>query len=182
MPNEAVFFFTFIGLFILLVLLGVFLQPVFAAEGVQRLPNPPDFKYYYKTVGIKLNEIKPEICLFEPEDDYVRERFWKEDWFGITTTSLNEWRWNLQAETGIKDGWTWNYRFFLLDEHRGVYTTDLKFRECNMFMVFKKLSDEGIIGQAAANYKDSFHGYTFISIWTQTEIGGSTTMYIGKKF
>ena len=182
MPNEAVFVSTFIGLFILLILFGIFLQSACGAEGVNILPNPPDFQYYYKTIGIKLNEVKPEICFLEPEDEYVKKRFWKEGWFGISTISLNEWQWNLQNETGNIEGWTWEFRMFLVDDHKDKDIRDPSFRECNVFIDFKKLSDDGILGQAASVYKNSFHGYTYITVWTQSELGGSTTFYIGETF
>ena len=48
-----------------------------SAYGSNHLPKPLDFSYYYQTIGVKLQEVEPEICYIEPEDDYVRERFWK---------------------------------------------------------------------------------------------------------
>jgi len=183
MPDgSGLYFGLFVGLLLLLMIFGIWLQFVFGVEGVQRLPTPPDYQYYYKTIGIKLNEVKPEICFLEPEDEYVNVRFWKEDWFGVTTSALNEWKWNLQLETGVKEGWTWNYKFYMVGEHRDLYTNDPKFRECNIFIAFEKLSDEGIIGQAASIYNNSFHGYTYITIWTQSELEGSNTIYIGESF
>ena len=59
------------------------------AYGSNHLPSPPDYQYYYKTVGVKVQELEPEICYIEPEDDSVRERFWKEDWFEIKANSMN---------------------------------------------------------------------------------------------
>ena len=168
MPDVHAFYLAlFIAMLVLLMFFGIYIQSVFGAEGVQRLPTPPDFQYYYKTVGIKLNEVEPEICFLEPEDEYVNKRFWKEDWFDVSTTSLNEWQWNLQNETGNIEGWTWEYRIFLVDDHKDKDIRDLTFRECNVFIDFKKLSDDGILGQAASIYKNSFHGYTYITIWEE---------------
>ena len=172
----------FITLFILLMVFGVYIQSVFGAQGADRLPTPPDFQYYYKTIGVKINEIKPEVCFFEPEDKDVSKRFWKENWFGIGTDALNEWKYNLQQETGVIEGWTWDYKIFLLQDHVGKSTKDIAFRECNIFVVYEKLSETGVIGQAASHYENSFHGYTFITVWTQTTTGGSTTIYLGESF
>ena len=183
MPDSHAFYLgLFITMFILLMFFGVYLQYVFGAEGVNVLPTPPDFQYYYKTIGVKLNEIKPEVCFFEPEDEYVNERFWKEGWFGIGTGALNEWKYNLQQETGIIEGWTWDYKMFLVPEHAGKSTKDPLFKECNIFIVYEKLSETGVVGQAASHYENSFHGYTYITIWTQTTTGGSTTIYLGESF
>jgi hypothetical protein len=180
--GHAFYLGIFIALFVLLMIFGVYIQSVFGAQGADRLPTPPDFQYYYKTIGIKINEIKPEVCFFEPEDDYVNKRFWKENWFGIGTDALNEWKYNLQQETGVIEGWTWDYKIFLLQDHVGKSTKDLAFRECNIFVVYEKLSETGVIGQAASHYENSFHGYTFITVWTQTTTGGSTTIYLGESF
>jgi hypothetical protein len=180
--GHAFYLGIFIALFVLLMIFGVYIQSVFGAQGADRLPTPPDFQYYYKTIGVKINEIKPEVCFFEPEDDYVNKRFWKENWFGIGTDALNEWKYNLQQETGVIEGWTWDYKIFLLQDHVGKSTKDLAFRECNIFVVYEKLSETGVIGQAASHYENSFHGYTFITVWTQTTTGGSTTIYLGESF
>ena len=180
--GHAFYLGIFIALFVLLMIFGVYIQSVFGAQGADRLPTPPDFQYYYKTIGVKINEIKPEVCFFEPEDDYVKKRFWKENWFGIGTDALNEWKYNLQQETGVIEGWTWDYKIFLLQDHVGKSTKDLAFRECNIFIVYEKLSETGVIGQAASHYENSFHGYTFITVWTQTTTGGSTTIYLGESF
>ena len=180
--GHAFYLGIFIALFVLLMIFGVYIQSVFGAQGADRLPTPPDFQYYYKTIGVKINEIKPEICFFEPEDDYVNKRFWKENWFGIGADAINEWKYNLQQETGVIEGWTWDYKIFLLQDHVGKSTKDLAFRECNIFVVYEKLSETGVIGQAASYYENSFHGYTFITVWTQTTTGGSTTIYLGESF
>ena len=180
--GHAFYLGIFIALFVLLMIFGVYIQSVFGAQGADRLPTPPDFQYYYKTIGIKINEIKPEVCFFEPEDDYVNKRFWKENWFGIGADAINEWKYNLQQETGVIEGWTWDYKIFLLQDHVGKSTKDLAFRECNIFVVYEKLSETGVIGQAASHYENSFHGYTFITVWTQTTTGGSTTIYLGESF
>ena len=180
--GHAFYLGIFIALFVLLMIFGVYIQSVFGAQGADRLPTPPDFQYYYKTIGVKINEIKPEVCFFEPEDDYVKKRFWKENWFGIGADALNEWKYNLQQETGVIEGWTWDYKIFLLQDHVGKSTKDLAFRECNIFVVYEKLSETGVIGQAASHYENSFHGYTFITVWTQTTTGGSTTIYLGESF
>ena len=179
---SALYLGLFITSFLLLMLFGVYLQAVFGAEGVQELPIPPDFQYYYKTIGIKLNEIKPEVCFFEPEDEYVNERFWKDNWFGIGTDAINEWKYNLQQETGIIEGWTWNYKIFLVPQHAGKLASDPLFKECNVFIVYEKLGEGGVVGQAAPIYKNSFRGYTFITIWTQTTLDGGTTIYLGDNF
>ena len=73
------------------------------AYGSNHLPVPVDYSYFYQTVGVKIQEVEPEICYIEPEDDYVRERFWKEDWFSLTANSINEWRDELQQETEINE-------------------------------------------------------------------------------
>jgi len=161
---------------------GVYIQSVFGAQGADRLPTPPDFQYYYKTLGIKINEIKPEVCFFEPEDKDIKKKFWKENWFGIGTDALNEWKYNLQQETGVIEGWTWDYKMFLVQEHAGKSTKDLLFRECNVFIVYEGLSETGVVGQAASHFENSFHGYTFITVWTQTTTGGSTTIHLGESF
>ena len=180
--GHAFYLGIFIALFLILIVSGVYIQSVFGAQGENRLPAPPDYQYYYKTIGVKLNEVKPEVCFFEPEDEDVNKRFWKENWFGIGTDALNEWKYNLQQETGVIEGWTWDYKMFLVPEHAGKSTKDLLFRECNIFIVYETLSETGIIGQAASHYENSFHGYTYITVWTQTEIGGGTTIYLGESF
>ena len=180
--GHAFYLCLFIGLFVLIMFFGVYIQSVFGAQGADRLPTPPDFQYYYKTIGVKINEIKPEVCFFEPEDKDISKRFWKENWFGIGADALNEWKYNLQQETGVIEGWTWDYKIFLLQDHVGKSTKDLAFRECNIFVVYEKLSETGVIGQAASHYENSFHGYTFITVWTQTTTGGSTTIYLGESF
>ena len=183
MPDGHAFYLTlFIAMFMLLMFFGIYLQSVWGAQGVDRLPTPPEFQYYYTTLGIKLNEIKPEICFFEPEDEYVNERFWKEDWFGVGTSAINEWKYNLQMESGVREGWTWNYNVFLVPEHAGKSVRYPLFKECNVFIVFEKLSETGVVGQAASHFENSFHGYTFITVWTQTVTGGSTTIYLGENF
>ena len=178
--GHAFYLGIFIALFIVLMISGIYIQSVFGAQGENRLPNPPDYQYYYKTIGVKLNEIKPEVCFFEPEDEDVNKRFWKENWFGIGTDALNEWKYNLQQETGIREGWTWDYKIFLVPEHAGRSANDLMFRECNVFIVYETLSETGVVGQAAAIYKNSFHGYTYITVWTQTTLDGGTTIYLGE--
>ena len=183
MPDTHAFYLClFIGLFVLIMFFGFYVQSVFGAQGADRLPTPPDYQYYYKTLGIKINEIKPEICFFEPEDKVVNKRFWKENWFGIGTDALNEWKYNLQQETGVIEGWTWDYKMFLVQDHAGKSVKDLLFRECNVFIVYEVLSETGVVGQAASHFENSFHGYTFITVWTQTTTGGSTTIYLGDSF
>ena len=153
--------------------------PVSPAYGSDFLPSPPDYSYYYKTIGVKLQEVEPEICYIEPEDEYVRDRFWKEDWFEITANSINEWKYNLQQETSIIEGWNWNYRLYLLDQHVDKNIYDKEFRACNVFVFFERMSEEGKLGQTGYYYNNSFYGYTVITIYAESFILGDFQITLG---
>ena len=151
-----------------------------AAYGSNHLPKPLDFNYFYRTVGVKIQEVEPEICYIEPEDDYVRERFWKEDWFSITADAINEWRNELQQETEQIEGWTWNYRVYLLQDHIDKEVYDKEFRACNVFIFFERTADDGRLGQTGYFYNDSFFGYTQITIYAETFVPGKIQIHLGE--
>ena len=152
---------------------------IFAAEGANTLPKPPDFQYYYKTLGHKLNTPNPLICTMEPEDEKVRERFWDEEWFMHTINGINEWKIKL-IETAPRGDWNWSYRLYLADDHIGKVTS--AFKECNVFITFEGYSPSGILGQAASHFENSFHGYTFITIWTIVDVKTNATIVLGETF
>jgi len=150
------------------------------AYGSNHLPSPPDYQYYYKTVGVKVQELEPEICYIEPEDDYVRERFWDEQWFSTTADAITEWERQLQLETGTEEGWHWNFKFYALEDHVGKNIYDREFRECNVFIFFENYHERSILGQTAYFYNDSFFGYTQITIWAQSYTPAKLSITLGE--
>jgi len=150
-----------------------------SAYGSNHIPKPLDFSYYYQTIGVKMQEVEPEICYIEPEDDYVRERFWDENWFSVTANAINEWRNQLQQETEQKEGWTWNFKFYLLSDHVDKNIYDREFRACNVFIFFERLADDGKLGQTGYYYHNSFFGYTVVTVYAETFTSGKIQIHLG---
>ena len=146
--------------------------------GADRLPHLSEIDYFYKTMGFKLNEDVPTICLFEPVNPYVNERFWDETWIEYTVIYLNEWQYKLKAESDGK--WDWNYQFYPLAMHLDKTIKHKDFKDCNVMFLFEYQSEQYHLGQTAFYYETSFSGQTVITIWATTEIQGNTTIVIGE--
>ena len=177
---SGLFLGIFLGFFLLMVLLGVYLQVVFAAEGAQELPVPSDFRYYYETVGFKLDKINSTICYFEPEDKSVRDRFWTEDWFGVTTNAMLEWKYKLYEKSNSLHNWEFSYKFFMLHEHIDRSIEDPLFNSCDIFILFEKISSDNKLGEVMFDYSKSIRGYTIMTIWSQVEVENKITLHFGE--
>jgi len=179
LSREARFIALFIGFFLVLILLGCAIFVAHATTGADELPIPTEFRYYYETVGFKLSKAKAVICYFEPEDESVRDRFWSENWFNVTSNSISEWKYRLYEKTYNGD-WEFSYRFFMLHEHIGKSVADPLFNDCEVFVLFEKISSENKLGQVSFDYSKSIRGYTIMTIWSQVEKEGGITIHFGE--
>ena len=178
LSREARFIALFIGFFLVLILLGCAIFVAHATTGADELPIPTEFRYYYETVGFKLSKAKAVICYFEPEDESVRDRFWSENWFNVTSNSMSEWKHRLSEKTYNGD-WGFSYKFFMLYEHIDRSLADPLFNDCEVFVLFEKISSDKKLGQVSYDYSKSTRGYTIMTIWSQVETEGAITIHFG---
>ncbi len=129
----------------------------------------------YEYLGLYQVEIKPEICIAEPIDEIVRERFHRLNYMKAVNEGVAAWEKGMLDYTrgfasnlDYEVAWTYNMKYFTVEQHEDrdfdYYT------ECDIFVVFEGQAPpaEARVGQTSYDHADSRHKYAVITVWTET--------------
>jgi len=129
----------------------------------------------YEYLGLYQFELKPEVCIAEPLDEIVRERFHRMNYMKAVNEGVAAWEKGMLEYTDwFKDtvdyerAWTYNIKYFTAEQH-GDKDFDY-YTECNVFVVFEgqKEGDTVRVGQTSYDFAKSTHKYAVITIWTES--------------
>jgi len=131
------------------------------------------YEIYELIYGHFIFEMRPRVCVLEPDDADIREIFHSRDYKGAVTEAANTWTEgmndftkNLQTHN---KGYSWELVPRYYEEPNTKETYD-KFTNCSIFVVFKQQNEGEIsIGTTLYDIPDARHNYQVITLWTQSD-------------
>ncbi len=128
----------------------------------------------YEYLGLYQFELKPEVCIAEPVDEEVRERFHRLNYMKAVAEGVAIWEETMLDYTDwfadtvdYERAWTYNMKYFTVEQHE-QHDFDY-YSECNIFVVFEGQNpDESRVGQTSYDFAKSTHKYAVITIWTES--------------
>ncbi len=127
----------------------------------------------YEYLGLYQFELKPEVCIAEPVDEIVRERFHRLNYMDAINEGVAAWEKGMTEYTAWFDktvdyekAWSYNMKYFTVEQH-SEHDFDY-YTECNVFVVFEGESEDETVGQTSYNHAKSTHKYAVIAIWTES--------------
>ncbi len=128
----------------------------------------------YEYLGLYQFELKPEVCIAEPIDEKIRERFHRLNYMKAVAEGVKAWEDGMLKYTDwfadtvdYERAWTYNMKYFTVEAHE-EHDFDY-YTECNVFVVFEgQNAGEDRVGQTAYDFSKSAHKYSVITIWTES--------------
>lgn len=134
------------------------------------------YEIYELIYGHFIFEMRPRVCILEPDDQQVREIFHSKNYKAAVTQAattwtdgMNDFTKNLQTHD---KGYSWELVPRYYEEPNNKQTYD-KFTNCTIFVVFEKRHEGEVpIGTTLYDIPDARHNYQVITLWTQSDYDG----------
>ena len=132
----------------------------------------------YENLGIR-HDVRPNICLFEPNPTHVDWTYWKSAEFQSFKAILD---WQVAMTEFLPDGdWTMHIHS-TVPYHEHWNKTPDDYRHCNIFLTFEAWSEgreDMALGLTGIDFADSRHKFTYIVVFLHAEQRNNIVLDLG---